>query len=221
MRPILKGAEPASFSAWKGSQSIVANWKVFTHHFPVVRNALKAALLQEQHQVCCYCERDITASHSHIEHLVPKSVNDALTFDYANLLASCEGESGKGRSPETCGHLKDDRALPVHPFVPECGAHFVFGSAGNVTPAPEPSRFVPARNSISILGLDSARLVLLRRVAIADADDQLPSPGNTPEERAHFGAEVERLIVEYSAPDAFGRLQPFATAVVQHLERYL
>nr|WP_275583542.1 retron system putative HNH endonuclease [Archangium primigenium] len=196
------------------------DWEAFSKRFPTIKSALKAALVQEQFGVCCYCERDLTGG-AHIEHLMPKSLASALTYDYANLLASCEGEKGKGRAPETCGHLKGTRALPIHPLMPDCSAYFVFSSSGTVGPSPEAARHAPALGSISILGRDSARIVALRRVAIADIEAQLPPPGATPEAKALLLAEVQRLLVAYSAPDANGRLAPFATAVVQHLERYL
>ncbi|SEM75730.1 TIGR02646 family protein [Stigmatella aurantiaca] len=220
MRPILKSPEPATFTAWKGGLASVPGWNHFTQTFPLIKRDLKAALLQEQFQVCCYCERDI-AGGAHIEHLVPKSLDPGRTYDYSNLLASCEGERAKGRPPETCGHLKDNAPLSVHPLMPDCSSYFVFSSSGNVSPSPDAAKQQPAQDSITTLGLDSARLVALRRVALEDVDSRLPSPGNTPEDRALFRAEVTKLIAEYSAPDAQGRLTPFSTALVQYLERYL
>ncbi len=74
----------------------------------------KYILDNEQFGLCCYCEKDIIRdiNASHIEHIKPKSLDiNALTFDYSNLLVSCEGnhfnEIGDNRK-NTCGHLKDD-----------------------------------------------------------------------------------------------------------------
>lgn len=227
MRHIHKGLEPASFTAWKAAfTSNAPDWEEFGRTSPGVKKDLKDALLREQSHVCCYCERDVTAASSHVEHLVPKSsdtsVYKLLTYDSSNLLASCEGEKGLGRPPETCGHLKKNQSLPVHPLMPDCGDYFVFRSSGAVDPANDAAKQAPARDSMTILGLDSARIVALRRMAIEVIDNTLPSLGSgSPEEIASFRAAVGKAIQQCSRPDAFGRLTPFSTALVQHLQRYL
>jgi uncharacterized protein (TIGR02646 family) len=76
------------------------------------RKLKKYILENEQFNLCCYCEKQITVGLSHIEHIKPKSLDLAsLTFDYANLLVSCEGnhfnEIGD-TSKNTCGQFKDD-----------------------------------------------------------------------------------------------------------------
>lgn len=76
------------------------------------RNLKTFILANEQFGLCCYCEKSITANNSHIEHIKPKSLDIAnLTFDYPNLLTSCEGnhfnEIGNN-TKNTCGHLKGE-----------------------------------------------------------------------------------------------------------------
>lgn len=76
------------------------------------RKLKKYILENEQFGVCCYCEKEITIDTSHIEHIKPKSIDVLnLTFDYNNLLVSCEGnhfnEIGDN-SKNTCGQFKDD-----------------------------------------------------------------------------------------------------------------
>ena len=73
----------------------------------------KHILDNEQFNLCCYCEKSITAvsGSSHCEHIKPKSLDIAtLTFDYANIIVSCEGnhfnEIGDN-TKNTCGHKKD------------------------------------------------------------------------------------------------------------------
>lgn len=227
MRHIHKGPEPASFTAWKAAfTSNAPDWEEFGRRSPGVKKDLKDALLREQSHVCCYCERDVTAAGSHVEHLVPKSLDKSvfklLTYGYSNLLASCEGKKGLGRPPETCGHLKKNQSLPVHPLMSDCSSYFVFRSSGAVDATSDVAKQIPAQEAITILGLDSARIISLRQVAIADIDNTLPTLGSgSPAEIANFRAEVKRVINECSKPDPFGRLTPFSTALVQHLERYL
>jgi len=93
-------------------------------------------LAKEQFELCCYCEKSVTASSSHVEHIEPKS-NDVLrlTFDYNNLLVSCEGnhfnEIGDN-SKNTCGHKKDndfDEVKFLNPItVIDISDYFVFDS---------------------------------------------------------------------------------------------
>jgi len=66
MKRVIKGAEPASFTDWKGSAN--DNW---SPTYPTLQNPQKRelleALLLEQGSFCCYCGRDIDTSTSHID----------------------------------------------------------------------------------------------------------------------------------------------------------
>lgn len=220
MRPIVKEPEPPSFVSWKSGfgSTPLPSWRDFGYHHPSVKTDLKCALLAEQGHVCCYCEREIKSSDSHIEHLTPKGRVPAKTYDYQNLLASCEGEKSNGRPPETCGHLKQENLLPVHPLMGSCTDRFVFGSDGSVAPTLDPDYGADAAEAIRVVGLDAPRLRVLRKTALADIDGQLPDPGDAPEE---FLRTVRDLIQETSRRDSQGRHHPFATAIVQYLSRYL
>ena len=56
------------------------------------KKKLREALLEDQGYICCYCGKRIKDDdNTRIEHLKPKSNHKHLTFDYANLLASCQG----------------------------------------------------------------------------------------------------------------------------------
>ncbi len=76
------------------------------------KRALKEYLLEnEQNYLCGYCEAKISLDNSHVEHIKPKSLDyDSLTFDYNNLLVSCNGICfSKSNKPITCGHKKDNK----------------------------------------------------------------------------------------------------------------
>ncbi|MDR3090163.1 MAG: TIGR02646 family protein [Desulfobulbaceae bacterium] len=51
----------------------------------------RQALFEEQHGLCCYCEREIAAENkkNSVEHLEPRSSNKTRVYDYANLALSC------------------------------------------------------------------------------------------------------------------------------------
>ena len=76
------------------------------------KRVLKEYLLEnEQNYLCGYCEAKITLDNSHVEHIKPKSLDyDNLTFDYHNLLVSCNGICfSQSNKPITCGHKKANK----------------------------------------------------------------------------------------------------------------
>jgi len=95
-------------------------------------------LLNEQNGLCCYCESKITVDDSHVEHIKPKSVDyDNLTFEYSNLLVSCEGKCHTdGQAPLTCGHKKDnhfDELLFLNPTtISNIREYFIFTENGHI-----------------------------------------------------------------------------------------
>jgi uncharacterized protein (TIGR02646 family) len=105
------------------------------------RTLRKYILDNEQFGLCCYCEKQVTEVSSHVEHIKPKSLDIAtLTFDYANLLVSCEGnhfnEIGDNSKKNNCGHLKDDdfdEILFLNPtLVTNISEYFIFDTDGVV-----------------------------------------------------------------------------------------
>jgi uncharacterized protein (TIGR02646 family) len=59
---------------------------------------LRKSLLEDQGYICCYCGKRIeNDSKTPIEHLNPKSTYKNRTYDYINLLASCNGGSSHKR----------------------------------------------------------------------------------------------------------------------------
>jgi uncharacterized protein (TIGR02646 family) len=82
------------------------------------KKELKIYILEnEQNGLCGYCEakiRDIDKSH--IEHIEAKSRNYIkLTFDYNNLIVSCNGLCFNNENQRlTCGHKKDSKGYKVN-----------------------------------------------------------------------------------------------------------
>lgn len=63
-----------------------------TANNPYSKEELKQSLIEEQGHICCYCGQAIENDNwSVIEHLNPKTANLCKTYDYTNLLASCDG----------------------------------------------------------------------------------------------------------------------------------
>ena len=81
------------------------------------RRKLKEYMLEnEQNWLCGYCEAKVTLDNSHIEHIKAKFIDyDNLTFDYLNLLVSCEGICFSDNNEKlTCGHKKDTKGYKVN-----------------------------------------------------------------------------------------------------------
>jgi hypothetical protein len=56
MRTITKGSEPKSLRDYRAVPGATYDGKDFTR----VKNAIRKALLRDQHHVCCYCMRRIS-----------------------------------------------------------------------------------------------------------------------------------------------------------------
>ena len=57
----------------------------------IIIDDLENALLEEQGYICCYCGARVKKETVIKEHFLDKKNNERYTFDYTNLLASCEG----------------------------------------------------------------------------------------------------------------------------------
>ncbi|MFY9344567.1 MAG: retron system putative HNH endonuclease [Planctomycetota bacterium] len=208
MRHILKASEPDELRRWRASGN--ENWTpTYEDLRPSLKAIVKGALLAEQGFVCCYCERRIAAEirgleASHIEHLVPQSVDETRDLDYGNLLCSCSSPPA-----QHCGERRGAQDLPIHPLQPDCEAAFLFGSDGSISPSSGPRRGKSAA-TIATLGLDVAPLRDVRRRALGYF---LEHVGDLPP--AQWISEASRL----RSKDAQGRFVPHATSVANIIER--
>lgn len=200
MKHIVKGLEPDVFSAWKTLEN--PNWTpTYDDLRGAEKQAVKAALMQEQGYLCCYCERQLSEDDSHIEHFKPQHLADVDPLDYANLLCSCQNRLDKG-VPRHCGNLKGDwfdAHLLVSPMFPDSEARFSYTADGRIHPsADDPA----ALATIQHLGLDIPKLISLRSAAIAPFLDEDLSD-----------EELSRFVDGYLLKDAEGRYSPFWTTI--------
>ena len=213
MKYIKKNKEPSRLTAWnKKRGNKTPDWKNFTQ---LVKDEVYHALLKEQGYICCYCGRPIARKQCHIEHFKPKSVYKNLTFEYTNLIASCQGEDEqRPRVPVHCGHKKQawfDEDLMVSPINPNCENFFKYSGFGEILPTDDPDMQAAAKTTIAKLALGIDKLRKLRRAAI-DAVLQATS-GLT-------DAEIQQLAEGYQKLDADGRYTPFCTVITYILKQY-
>lgn len=212
MKPIRKSPPPQSLSLWVSKRGKrLPQWKNFDRS---VKDDLFYSLLAEQGYTCGYCGRAIHRRDCHIEHFRPKSVYPDLTYDYNNLIASCQGEHPeKPRVPLHCGHKKSnwfDADLMVSPLDPDCDRYFRYLGSGEIQAADvQPAA---AQATIDRLRLDIDKLRAMRRSAIdaalAGLDDLTTD-------------EIAKLAQGYAQIDPKGRFIPFSAAITYTLKQLI
>lgn len=186
-----------------------ADWKRIRKG--TLKRALHQHLLGEQGHLCAYCESRIgqVAGDTQAEHLVPRAVDPALTFEATNLVASCVGKvrNDTPEPPTHCGHVRDryDPALFVAPTSPEAPDLFDYRRDGAILPNEGPLQ-AHAVYMCAHLRLGSPRLVAARKAALDTLTaDLLDDPAD----------EIARL----QQPDPRGHLSPYRSALLAALRR--
>jgi uncharacterized protein (TIGR02646 family) len=166
MKQIKKGKEPKELTEWKGLAN--DNWQPSYNDLRnPEKSIVKAALMEEQGYLCCYCEQELIATESHIEHFLPQDSYPEKALDFSNLLCSCQDQIRKGE-PRHCGNLKGDDELPISPLDEDCEKYFKYTYDGYIEPVDE-----KAQITIKTLGLDITKLNALRKDAIEPFIDGL------------------------------------------------
>jgi len=121
-----------------------------------LREKIRDDLILKQREQCAYCERKITKSTSHIEHIYPRDKNHKLECEYSNLVLSCE-------SDDSCGKYKDATDFEkrfIHPVLDNPEKYFRFSSNGEILSI---NKNQNVEDSIEFLNLNSAKLIRLRK----------------------------------------------------------
>ena len=208
MKHISKQPEPPELIAWKALEN--ENWKPsYSDLSSREKKVIKQALMAEQGNICCYCERRLDENDSHIEHFKPQHHEGVDPLDFSNMLCSCQNQLRKGE-PRHCGSKKGDwfdAELLVSPLVFDCEFRFSFGFDGNIKPASTGDD--GATETIKRLGLDIPKLIDMRSKAIEPFLD----PDLTDE-------DLNQFITNYLKKDDFGSYGVFLTTI-RELSRVL
>ena len=209
---INKNQPPDSFNEWCSQSN--ENWMPT---FSTLQNPEKLHLLQalveEQCNICCYCNRSIEAlvcpgeTRCHIEHFRPRSGWSDLQLNYDNLHASCGRDNNLGAS-RTCGHAKGDwfdEDNIVSPLDIGCLDEFIFHETGSVEGS-------TPRGSATIekLNLNDKLLQEGRKRAI----EQI-----FPDELSH--EDLTNLLDGLNQPDYQGKLLPYTGSLVSVAKQLL
>ena len=215
MKTIYKNDEPQEILQWK-SKFKNKNGRVPRYSdLNEVENLphkifLKNSLISEQGHICCYCCKPIDTKNSHIEHIRPKERNEyrAISLEYENLLASCQGYHDR---EENCGHSKDNafnEELFVSPLEENCESLFEFSDRGKIKAVDGNER---AGYTIELLNLDTEQLNAARTEAmwVSGAMDELTED------------ECQKLLDKFEDVDERGRYAGFSDAIVYQLKKQL
>ena len=116
---------------------------------------LKEQLRQEQKGLCCYCCQ-ILETEATVEHLKSRDKYPKLTYDYGNLLLSCQ-------QSKQCDNAKGNKELDLTPLMIECDAEIMLKVNGELNPKSK-----RAQQAIDLLNLNNADLCQRRERLIGD-----------------------------------------------------
>ncbi|MFB2538694.1 MULTISPECIES: retron system putative HNH endonuclease [unclassified Acinetobacter] len=106
---------------------------------------LREQLREEQYGLCCYCGQ-ILEEVATIEHLHSRNKHSKLTFDYQNLLLSCQVS-------KQCDNAKGNQVLDLTPLMPECDDEIRLNWAGELI-----AKTDRAKQAITLLNLNGRKL---------------------------------------------------------------
>lgn len=128
--------------------------------FDYSKRKLRNYLFKEQNSQCCYCNKLILDDHtSKIEHYKPKDIYKNETFNYYNLILSCDGNSKrKSDKKYHCDKFKENNEIELNPMKQNHLNDFVYDEYGNIF-----SKNNICINAINVLGLDCKTLINRRK----------------------------------------------------------
>ncbi|WP_320043309.1 retron system putative HNH endonuclease [uncultured Desulfobacter sp.] len=187
-------------------------WRRYRRHGR--KEMTRSLLLEEQWGLCAYTEVALYDFRygCHIEHIEPKSLNPARTFDYQNVVVSAldsDSLSQFAKADRFGGHFKGNDYDPdmfISPLMPDCHRYFEYLSSGRVEPAQNLSVEDRSRANytINLLNLNAPFLVNSRRRWLIEIEDEI--------ERLLEDDSALRQLAECELCDTGGRLRGFHSA---------
>lgn len=152
---------------------------------------LRSILCEEQHNVCCYCQRQVNGfriEHSYPEHGPDKEISACLQLDYTNMFASCIDSQCYPKELQHCDVAKGNEV--IREFIKEkgCQSYFKYLSTGEIAPKgnfftlkeyEDAEILTPdeqdALNAIHILNLNCHTLVEDRKTCLTELLELIPT----------------------------------------------
>lgn len=173
------------------------------------KQELREELLTEQGFICCYCNQSINNDHNTIiEHLQDKDSNNNLTFEYNNLLASCNGGQKDPKPKEShCDAAKEDKEISVTPLEVDCETHFYFDISGEIFSNTEKGEETIARLNLNIKKLKGLRAGAIEGIVFEDDFDIIS------DDKAHI------VLEDIYQQEEKGNFKEFCFAIKNVIER--
>jgi uncharacterized protein (TIGR02646 family) len=213
MRLIRKGAEPPLLLAHRKTPG--ARYKDLP---PEAKTELRAALVREQHGLCCFCMQRVEPRVApelkvKIAHWSPQTVDPARELDWGNLLAACPGNEGAPRDRQSCDTRQGNDVLRVSPCEETHVATFSYTVSGEIRTTRDDLRDdIENRLNLNDVTLRKNREEALRKMLRTIKRDR---------KGAFTDGALRKTLEICSAQDARGDLQPFAGALEWWLRRRL
>ncbi len=195
------------------------HWQRYRHK----RNLIKQ-LSQEQNGLCAYTEIQPNEHSlgSHLDHVEPRSISPARTFDYFNLVVSALGNEDLRniqKEHHFGGHAKADtydQSLFISSLDANCTKFFFYLSDGRVVPTENLSKAdkKKADYTIKVLNLNSPYLVNRRQRWIKEIELHIYK-------NLHDSASLLKLANYYLSPTSNGQLRSFYSAAAHRLKPFL
>jgi uncharacterized protein (TIGR02646 family) len=235
MKYIIKNEEPIEFINWKKQEestlkrleergstgstiykelkSKIDDAKKEAGVFYYSKEELRDALLHEQGGICCYCNQGIkNDTNTTIEHVEDKDTVPSKTFDYNNLLASCNGNLKEPPPLDIhCNLARGNKPLPLSPLDELSEIQFYFTAKGQIK-----AHCDKGKQTIDVLNLNSKHLIRNREIAIDTYlfnDKELSDMIDTVKAQSYIQKEFFRH------KDAEDNFIPFCTAIENVIKR--
>ena len=210
--------EPDSFKAWKVKHPNATTWKSFTKNVKE-KKELQDALLKEQGYLCCYCCRSITNATKKeeptVEHFELKALYPDKTFDYANLLVSCN-------AAKTCNKGRGEKILTLNPCKTEDISQISFEEKTEEVAGKEITGFfVVSSNDIfnyeinNVLNLNEKHLLKDRTKKVVEKVEE------DIENYENLGLDPSELELKYTQKNRQHKYPTFAPLALWYLNRLI
>lgn len=129
-----------------------------------IRQALRQHILEEQGNCCAYTEIHLSSvENCHIDHYYTRNLYPEKTFDYNNMLVSCNSENYAAKYKDKQIKRKEDYSGLIHPVNDNPSEYIEFTLTGRVVATDNHPK---GEYSISVFNLNEKSLVERRKTAI-------------------------------------------------------
>lgn len=178
------------------------------------KQELRLEIIKEQGYICCYCNQEVKDNTTSIlEHFKPKGLekHKKLTFDYQNILISCNGGQKDPKPRELhCDAVRNEGdELLLSPLQEDIENLFDFTKDGQVIGVTDAGKEMVER-----LGLKIEKLRNLRESAIRAFIYQNPFEL----ELQFLGKEDAKKEIQSLKQLQNGKYEPFCAAIIKVLE---